>query len=270
MAELPRIRSMTVLSVSCSVFGKSRWRSLRIPGLDPLDPQHLAEHEQHQQHEREHRQHQVVGDHRREPGDVLRVSALPEGAQPGGVALDALRRGRGARATLSAPSRVGRRAMRARRRRGGGAARSRSATSQCLSDLARRPPGQLQADGGGAAGEAEPGAGEILEPRRRGAGVAAVGADAGACPAAFAPVADARAAARRGLSTPGRVFGRLPSSPLSSLMQGHRNNRPRWCWCHGDRFVARLFADFRVSVVRTRHFSVLTVETEASNIRTDV
>ena len=52
--------------------------------LDPVDLQHLAEHEEHQQGEGEDRQHQVVGDHRREPGDVLAVRAMPKGAQPGG------------------------------------------------------------------------------------------------------------------------------------------------------------------------------------------
>ena len=51
--------------------------------LDPADLQHLAEDEEDQQGEGEDRQHQVVGDHRREPGDVLAVGALPEGAQPG-------------------------------------------------------------------------------------------------------------------------------------------------------------------------------------------
>ena len=50
--------------------------------LDPLDLQHLAEDEEDEQGEREDRQHQVVGDHRREPGDVLLVGAVPEGAQP--------------------------------------------------------------------------------------------------------------------------------------------------------------------------------------------
>jgi hypothetical protein len=51
--------------------------------LDPLDLQHLAEDEEHQQREREDREHQVVGDHRREPGDVLGVGALPKSAEPG-------------------------------------------------------------------------------------------------------------------------------------------------------------------------------------------
>ena len=51
--------------------------------LDPADLQHLAEDEEDQQGEGEDRQHQVVGDHRREPGDVLAVGALPEGTQPG-------------------------------------------------------------------------------------------------------------------------------------------------------------------------------------------
>ncbi len=49
-------------------------------GLDPVDLQHLAEDEEDQQGEGEDRQHQVVGDHRREAGDVLLVSALPKGA----------------------------------------------------------------------------------------------------------------------------------------------------------------------------------------------
>ncbi len=51
-------------------------------GLDPLDLQYLAEDEEHEQGKGEDRQHQVVGDHRREPGDVLGVGALPEGLEP--------------------------------------------------------------------------------------------------------------------------------------------------------------------------------------------
>ena len=57
-------------------------------GLDPADLQHLAEDEEDQQGEGEDRQHQVVGDHRREPGDVLAVGALPKGAQPGAGMAD--------------------------------------------------------------------------------------------------------------------------------------------------------------------------------------
>ena len=47
---------------------------------------HLAEDEQDQQREREQRQGEVVGDHRREAGDVLAVGALPEDAQETGRA----------------------------------------------------------------------------------------------------------------------------------------------------------------------------------------
>ena len=63
-----------------------REESLQIvedPRLDPLDLQNLAEDEEDEQREGEDGQHQVVGDHRREAGDVLPVGSLPKGAQPG-------------------------------------------------------------------------------------------------------------------------------------------------------------------------------------------
>ena len=63
--------------------GEEALQVVEYAGLDPADLQHLAEDEEHEQGEWEDRQHQVVGDHRREPGDVLAVGALPEGAQPG-------------------------------------------------------------------------------------------------------------------------------------------------------------------------------------------
>ncbi len=63
--------------------GEEALQIVEDAGLDAADLQHLAEDEEHQQGEGEDRQHQVVGDHRREAGDVLAVGALPEGAQPG-------------------------------------------------------------------------------------------------------------------------------------------------------------------------------------------
>ena len=49
---------------------------LDVPAL-----QDLTEDEQHQEGKREHREEEVVGDHARQPGDVLLVGALPERAQ---------------------------------------------------------------------------------------------------------------------------------------------------------------------------------------------
>ena len=49
---------------------------LHVPAL-----QDLTEDEQHQEGEREYRQEEVVGDHARQPGDVLLVGAVPERAQ---------------------------------------------------------------------------------------------------------------------------------------------------------------------------------------------
>ena len=83
VVELSWIRLRTSVSVCCSTLGKRRSRSLRTLVSTPLDLQHLAEDEEDQQGEGEDRQHQVVGDHRREAGDVLAVRALPKGAQPG-------------------------------------------------------------------------------------------------------------------------------------------------------------------------------------------
>ena len=75
------MRSRASSSVFCSTAGKRRWRSLQDAGLDLGALEDLAEDEQDEEGEREQRQDQVVGDHRRQPGDVLAVGAVPEGAQ---------------------------------------------------------------------------------------------------------------------------------------------------------------------------------------------
>ena len=73
-----RVRQRPLLGV-----GEEPLQVVEHARLDPLDLQHLAEDEEDEQGEGEDGEHQVVGDHRREPGDVLAVGALPEGAQPG-------------------------------------------------------------------------------------------------------------------------------------------------------------------------------------------
>ena len=179
--------------------------------LDARAPQHLAEDEEDQQDEREDGEHQVVGDHRREPGDVLPVGAVPEGAQPGLADARRLQR-HGARRS----GRLGR----AGQTRGASApARRRSAPSDCLPDLAERPAREPDAGGRGSACEAGSGAGELLEAGLRAAAAPSPG---GAAVARRCSARRCRGAARRGLSTPGRVFGRLPRRPLSSsLIAGH-------------------------------------------------
>ena len=52
--------------------------------LDAGALDHAPEDEQDQEREREQRQEQVVGDHPRQPGDVLLIGAVPEGAQVAG------------------------------------------------------------------------------------------------------------------------------------------------------------------------------------------
>ena len=83
VVELSSIRLRTSVSVVLLGVGEEPLEVVEHARLDPLDLQHLAEDEEDQQGEGEDRQHQVVGDHRREAGDVLAVGAAPEGAQPG-------------------------------------------------------------------------------------------------------------------------------------------------------------------------------------------
>ena len=172
---------------------------------------HLAEDEQDQERERKQRQREVVGDHRREAGDVLAVGALPEDAQEPGRSRarppdrprprvnpspgsPAGPRSRGWRAgPRSSPPR---RPPRPRPRRCPRARRpARAARLRRGSRLgARRRPGARR---GGRAAPA----------RGFGGGLRLRGSRCG-----FA--APSRAAeSRRGLRVPGRASGRLPNTP---------------------------------------------------------
>ena len=173
---------------------------------------HLAEDEQDQEREREQRQREVVGDHRRQAGDVLAIGALPEDAQE--------------RAEASRPSRSPHGQSRS------GFPRSAS-IARCEPDAERRRLGRR--------GDAGPG--DVLEPAaaalgslapararavRRGSRLrrapSACGRPAsasrplrlrlGRAASAFALAASPLlgAASRRGLRVPGRESGRLPNT----------------------------------------------------------
>ena len=190
-------------------------------GLDVGALQDPAEDEEDQQREREQRQHEVVGDHPGQPGDVLLVGAVPEGAQETGrAAAGVLRclRALGARRSRqrrqrSLPHRFQGAAdePHAERRRLGG---DRDAGPRDLLDAAaprlRRLRGGLR--WGLVASWARRG-----WRRRFGRRLAALAA-AGAAFVLLAPPAFAffdLPSPRRGLRTPGRSLGRFPKTPRS-------------------------------------------------------
>ena len=140
VVELSRIRSTTLVSELLLGGGKDPLQVAdhAVAHVGVLD--HLAEDEQDQEREREQRQRQVVGDHRREPGDVLAVGALPEDAQE--------------------PRRSG---VRDRARRPPRRSTSLRVPPQGLDRLAEQP----DADGRGLGRRRDPGPGDVLEPAAR-------------------------------------------------------------------------------------------------------
>ena len=248
VVELSRIRSTTrgervLLGGREDALQVAQHARLDVGVLD-----HLAEDEQDQQREREQRQRQVVGDHRRQAGDVLAVGALPEDAQEPGRAASRGGAGLAARSALapSSPagprsrgSRAGRRASpprRPRRPRPRRCPRVRRRSSAAGCGSAPRSP-----LGGGSGGRLRRGARLAASAERR-FGFAAL---------AFAALglAGPRScrASRRGLRVPGRDSGRLPNTPPC----GCASPRPRASSSLMTRIPSRS-PDARVVIRRNR------------------
>ena len=152
--------------------------------LDVGALQQLAGDEQQQQREREDREHQVVGDHRRHPGDVLLVCAPPEGGDRSVGSLPQRR------STASAQGRRGAAGDPQPERRG--AARDRDPAAREALEVGR---GRVL---GGSLG---------LPPRRGRRRLARLRRRLLFAAARPLP------GLRRGLRTAGRFFGRLPRTP---------------------------------------------------------
>ena len=82
VVELERTRSIVSISESAADVGEEALEVEDDAVLDVGALDEPAEDEEDEQREGEDRQHQVVGDHRREAGDVLLVGAVPERLQP--------------------------------------------------------------------------------------------------------------------------------------------------------------------------------------------
>ena len=217
------MRSTTVARSSARPPGRcSAGRAARSPRRRGSD--HLAEDEQDQQREREEREREVVGDHRRQAGDVLAVGALPEHAQEPGRA--ASRGGAGPRTVSFAPSSPagprarGWRADAERRRLGC------DATPAQAIPRARRAP-RRPAPVGAVRSRLRRGSGRGL---RRCARLRLRAAWPSASPPwpsrRSGSAAAALAAPRRGLRVPGSRSGRLPKTPALRRRSGWPRRRP--------------------------------------------
>ena len=182
-----------------------------VSHLGVLD--HLPEDEQHEEREREQRQDEVVGDHRREAGDVLAVGAVPEDAEEAGGRMARNRRGprhghsRSSGFPLQRLDRPARQPHPERRRLG----RRRDPGPREVLD----PAATLRLRGRGALGRRLGGGlgprlrGRRLRRRLRGRGLAFGAAAFGFV--VFVALAD-DSLRRRGLRVPGRESGRLPNT----------------------------------------------------------
>ena len=239
---------------SSSTAGKMPWRSLITVSSTSPDCDHLPEDEEDEQRERKQGERQVVGDHRRHPGDVLHVRAVPEGASE----PVACRRPRSSRQPVH------------RLPRGASSASAREADADVAASAPRRPRPPRRGPR-----RRRPRC-RLRRPRRRvalgaagesrsGGRAPALGGRLRSGPASAAPLVRRGRPRRagvirrgpsgaRGLRAPGRVSGQVAEDPAGSSgpfalrvrFVGHARSfhlPSRGCMRHGSRPLAGSHAD---------------------------